>query len=129
MKIKVTETRVYNVPDTLEREVLDAIRRNAVEELDEFLSDLSDWAAESIEVVSIQEVRRRGAARHDKFLQPVDAITVTPALSIALARCGMALTEVSRLTGICEVRLAELCAGATAIDSERDALRRVLHDA
>ena len=51
------------MPGTLEPDVRDAIRRNAVRELDEFLSDLSDWTAESVDTVSVEEIvkRRKGA--------------------------------------------------------------------
>ena len=53
MKIKVTEVRVYDVPDECELEVRNAMAQNA----DEFLCDLSDWPMES-ETVSVKEVKR-----------------------------------------------------------------------
>jgi hypothetical protein len=60
MKIKVTEVRVYDLPGVLEPDIKDAIRRKAVEELDEFLCDLSDMGdfVESSEVVAVEEVRK-----------------------------------------------------------------------
>ncbi len=67
MKIRVTEVRVYNVPGVLEPDIRDAIKRNAVEELDEFLCDIGDWTADSVETVSVEEIitraRRKGAVK------------------------------------------------------------------
>ena len=77
MKIRVTEVRVYDVPGTVEPEIRAAIRRSAVEELGDFLCDLSDWPAESVDVVAVEEVRRR-APRSERFIQPVDGIKVIP---------------------------------------------------
>lgn len=64
MRIRVTEVRVYDIPGVLEPEIRSAIKRNAIEELDEFLCDLSDLGdfVESTKVVKVENVRRRRGA-------------------------------------------------------------------
>ena len=56
MKVTVTEVRTYEVPD-LEPEVIDAIKHQDLDELLDFLTDLSDWPAESINTVKVEVAR------------------------------------------------------------------------